>query len=121
MRTNDWHKDQAEELRKRMEQQASAGENDQTGSYDPYTVSHLPPRSEVHKGKKKKKNPEKKNQKFKYPLIRILVIFFILLPFIIISIYTFSKGTGPAGQERKDFEELHFEEDYERSPERNLE
>jgi LysM repeat protein len=46
----------------------------------------LPPRSEVHR-KKPKKRERKKKWKLKYPLVRLLVLFFILLPISMLSIY----------------------------------
>jgi LysM repeat protein len=46
----------------------------------------LPPRSEVHR-KKPKKREKKKKWKLKYPLVRLLVLFFILLPISMLSIY----------------------------------
>jgi len=66
--------DQAEQLRKQIE-----GQNKQ----EPDVLS-LPPRSEVHKAKETK---TKMKWKIKYPLIRLLALFFILLPFAILGIY----------------------------------
>ncbi len=43
----------------------------------------LPPRSEVHKDKKKKTKI-----RFKYPVVRLLALFFVLIPIVILS-YTF--------------------------------
>ncbi|ANB61833.1 LysM peptidoglycan-binding domain-containing protein [Anoxybacteroides amylolyticum] len=62
--------DQAEQLRKQMEEKK-----------EPDVLS-LPPRSEVHKSKEKKTK-----WKIKYPLVRLLLLFFILLPFVIFAIY----------------------------------
>ncbi|MCM3566758.1 hypothetical protein [Neobacillus mesonae] len=47
----------------------------------------LPPRSKLHTRKRKRRK-----WKFKYPLIRILVIFFILLPIIIFSTISYFDG-----------------------------
>lgn len=63
--------DQAENLRKKMENINKQQESDEL---------HLPPRSEVHKKKKTK-------WKIKHPLVRILALFFVLLPISIYSIY----------------------------------
>jgi LysM repeat protein len=66
--------DQAEELRKQIK-----GPGKKANELD---VLSLPPRSEVHKNTKKKTK-----WKIKYPVIRLLAIFFILLPISILSIY----------------------------------
>ena len=55
--------DQAENLRKKMENISEQQEDE----------LQLPPRSEVHKKKKTK-------WKVKHPLVRILALFFVLLP-----------------------------------------
>lgn len=68
--------DQAEQLRKQVE--------DWNQQKDKQDVLSLPPRSEVHKQKQKKK---KTKWKIKYPVIRLLALFFILLPVSILSIY----------------------------------
>lgn len=49
----------------------------------------LPPRSEVHKKKK-----AKIKWKIKHPIVRLLAIFFILLPIIILSIYYKNNGVN---------------------------
>ena len=46
--------------------------------------SNLPPRSQIHRNQKKKTK-----WKIKYPLIRILALFFILLPITIFIIYSY--------------------------------
>ncbi|GGJ59977.1 peptidase M23 [Anoxybacillus voinovskiensis] len=66
--------DQAEQLRKQME-----GKTEENKEPD---VLSLPPRSEVHKTKEKKTK-----WKIKYPLVRLLLLFFILLPLVIFAIY----------------------------------
>jgi LysM repeat protein len=55
----------------------------------------LPPRSRVHLQKRKKNK-----WKLKYPVIRLLVLFFILLPITIFSIYS-SLLKGPGGDATK--------------------
>lgn len=47
----------------------------------------LPPREQVHREKRKKTK-----LKLKYPVIRILVLFFILLPVVIFSVYSYLEG-----------------------------
>ncbi|MDX8364816.1 LysM peptidoglycan-binding domain-containing protein [Cytobacillus sp. IB215665] len=63
--------DQAEQLRDRI-----ANAEDES-----VKKSVLPPRSHVHKAKKKKTK-----FRVKYPIIRLLALFFILLPIVILSI-----------------------------------
>ena len=60
-------RDQAERLRKRVEKTGSHGDKRDT----------LPPRSEIHRQKQKKTNA-----KIKYPVIRLMALFFVLLPVI---------------------------------------
>lgn len=104
MSMNEIQKDQAEQLRKRMQQE----ENDEAKLDEkdaPFDVSSLPPRSAVHKGKKKQSK-----HKLKYPLIRLLVFFFILLPFVVLSIYTYSMSNLRTGNDRDDYERLNVEQ-----------
>lgn len=113
MSMNERHKDQAEELRKRMRQEevdeAKQDEKDDTDEL--LDVSNLPPRSEVHKRKKKeRKHKKQSNHKFKYPLIRLLVFFFILLPFVVLSIYTYAMNQMRTGNDRDDYERLNVEQ-----------
>lgn len=79
-------RDQAEKLRKRMNDVDLKVDSTQDGKT---TLSNekLPPRSRVHKQKQLKK---KTKIKVKYPLIRLLGMFFILLPIVIFSIYTYN-------------------------------
>lgn len=65
---------QAEALRELVDQKMVQQED----------VLSLPPRSEVHRQKKSKKRVK---WKLKYPLIRLLALFFILLPILMLSIY----------------------------------
>lgn len=71
------YRDQAERLRQKIEKMNEPIVKD----------SNLPPRSELHRNKKKRTK-----WKLKYPLIRLLVLFFILLPIIFFSIYTYMGG-----------------------------
>lgn len=104
MSMNEVHKDQAEQLRKRMQQEENDGAK-LNETDDPFDVSKLPPRSAVHKGKKKQPK-----HKLKYPLIRLLVFFFILLPFVVLSIYTYSISNLRTGNDRDDYERLNVEQ-----------
>lgn len=77
MNKEDPYKDQLEKRRTKIEKSTFAeGQRVER--------EELPPRSAVHqKGKKKKTK-----LKVKYPLIRLLALFFILLPITVISIYS---------------------------------
>lgn len=66
------HFDQAKQLRAQMQEMRDKGNE--------LDVLSLPPRSEVHKNAKTR-------LKVKYPTIRLLAVFFILLPITILSIY----------------------------------
>jgi len=70
--------DQAEALRELVQQKTKPAKEDGMS---------LPPRSEVHRKKKPRKREKKKKWKLKYPLVRLLVLFFILLPISMLSIY----------------------------------
>ncbi|WP_102263439.1 LysM peptidoglycan-binding domain-containing protein [Mesobacillus jeotgali] len=72
-------RDQAERLRKKVERKSE------------HTVEKkesLPPRSEMHKQKQKKTKV-----KVKYPVIRLMALFFILLPISFFSIISYLDGT----------------------------
>lgn len=71
------YRDQAERLKRRIEKI-----NEQTVESD-----LLPPREQVHRQKKKKTKI-----KIKYPVIRLLVLFFILLPIIYFSVISYLDG-----------------------------
>jgi LysM repeat protein len=71
------YRDQAERLKQRIEKINE--------KIDDKGV--LPPREQVHRQKKKKTK-----WKLKYPLIRLLVFFFILLPIIIFSVISYRDG-----------------------------
>lgn len=96
-----------------MEQENLFGleETKQEPDYDLFPAGNLPPRSEVHGRKRKKK--KKKKPTIQYPLIRLLVVFFILLPLIIISIYAYSKMSPQPAGNTENFEELKLEENTE--------
>lgn len=71
-------RDQAERLRKRVERKQPVSD-DIKGS--------LPPRSDIHRQKQKKTNV-----KVKYPVIRLMALFFVLLPVIFFSIVSYLEG-----------------------------
>jgi LysM repeat protein len=77
MNNEEPYRDQAERLRKRIEKI-----NEKVGD-----KGVLPPREQIHRQKKKKTK-----WKLKYPLIRLLVLFFILLPIIIFSVISYRDG-----------------------------
>lgn len=79
MSKEDPYRDQAERLRQRIEKI-----NDPSSKKE-----KLPPRSDLHRNKKKKTK-----WKLKYPVIRLLVLFFILLPVTIFSVYTYLQDKG---------------------------
>jgi LysM repeat protein len=87
-------RDQAERLRKKITKI-------EEGSSDKDISGSLPPRSKVHQEKKKKTK-----WKVKYPVIRLLALFFILLPIVSFSLYTINENkhdnkTEPAAGETK--------------------
>ena len=69
----------------------------------------LPPREQIHRAKR-----TKTKLKVKYPIIRILVLFFILLPIVIFSAYSYleegkSKKTEKVTGESSGYEVINFE------------
>ncbi|MDF2037222.1 LysM peptidoglycan-binding domain-containing protein [Cytobacillus oceanisediminis] len=76
MNKEDPYRDQAERLRKKIDRKQETENRGQK--------SALPPRSRVHQEKRKKSK-----WKIKYPVIRLLALFFILLPITIFSIYQY--------------------------------
>lgn len=70
------HRDQAEKLRQKIDERTF--EEGQIVERE-----ELPPRSRVHHQKRKKNK-----WRLKYPVIRLLVLFFLLLPVTIFSIYS---------------------------------
>ncbi|MEH7075635.1 LysM peptidoglycan-binding domain-containing protein [Neobacillus drentensis] len=71
-------RDQAERLKRRIEKI-----NEKLDDKE-----NLPPREHIHRQKKKKTK-----WKLKYPVIRLLVLSFILLPIIIFSVISYQNGT----------------------------
>jgi LysM repeat protein len=106
-------RDQAEKLRKRMKDV-----DQKVDSIDSTTTvqknEKLPPRSRVHK----QKHMQKKTKiKVKYPLIRLLGMFFILLPILIFSIYTYNDSQKTSSstpvEESKGAEAVYYTEEEE--------
>lgn len=96
------HRDQAERLRKKIEKVHDEDQKQLDSGV-------LPPRSEIHQQKKKKTN-----LKLKYPVIRLLVLFFILLPVVSFSIYTINENEKRGSSEkvsndRQDYEVVDVE------------
>ncbi|MBV7507169.1 LysM peptidoglycan-binding domain-containing protein [Bacillus sp. sid0103] len=77
MNNEEPYRDQAERLKQRIEKI-----NEKVDAKD-----GLPPREQIHRQKKKKTK-----WKLKYPVIRLLVLFFILLPIIIFSVISYRDG-----------------------------
>lgn len=106
-------RDQAEKLRKRMK---NVDRKVDTLEIETITNSNekLPPRSRVHKQKQMKK---KTKIKVKYPLIRLLGMFFILLPIAIFSIYTYNESQKTSSsipvQENKGAEAIYYTDEEE--------
>lgn len=94
------YRDQAEKLRKKIEKYNEPSLEE--------TKTKLPPRSQLHRNKKKKTK-----WRLKFPLLRLLVLFFILLPITIFSIYSYigSKHivTEKASVSSKGYETINFE------------
>lgn len=82
------YRDQAERLKQRIEKI-----NEDTDDHEDH--SHMPPREQLHRNKKKKTK-----FKLKYPVIRLLVLFFILLPVIIFSAISYLEGKKITGTEK---------------------
>jgi LysM repeat protein len=78
-------RDQAERLKQRIEKINDKNED----------TDLIPPRELVHRQKKKKTK-----WKLKYPVIRLLVLFFILLPIIIFSVVSYMDGKKINGTEK---------------------
>ncbi|RSD26464.1 LysM peptidoglycan-binding domain-containing protein [Mesobacillus subterraneus] len=99
-------RDQAERLRKRVERKTDhAVEKKET----------LPPRSSLHRQKQKKTKV-----KVKYPVIRLMALFFILLPISFFSVISYLEGTkGPLKQtlERAGVELINVEKNSEKEEE----
>jgi LysM repeat protein len=94
------YRSQAERLKRRIEKI-----NEETTE----VRDLLPPREQIHREKRKKTK-----LKIKYPIIRILVLFFILLPIVIFSAYSYlevGKGskTEKVNGDSSGYEVINFE------------
>jgi len=94
MNTEEPYREQAERLKQRIEKI-----NDQTSD-----VTALPPREELHRKKKKRTK-----WKIKYPVIRLLVLFFILLPIIVFSVISYLDGKKPNGAVKTSGDTIGYE------------
>jgi LysM repeat protein len=101
MNNEEPYRTQAERLKQRIEK---INEETTTEGRD-----KLPPREQIHREKRKKTK-----LKVKYPVIRILVLFFILLPIVIFSAYSYleegkGKNTEKVTGESSGYEVINFE------------
>lgn len=96
-------KDQAEQLRKIVNQPKTAMQEEEIEEEKEY--DQLPPRSEVHGDKEKKTK-----WKVKYPLVRFLALVFILLVFLIPGYALWSKSQ-PATTDEDYTESVQLQED----------
>ncbi|WAA13790.1 hypothetical protein [Fervidibacillus halotolerans] len=79
-------------------------------------ASHLPPRREYHQSKKKRQRRSRKRKKMKYPIIKILVAIFLLLPIIIATIIFYLQEISqdsPTIPDQKEpvFDHVEFEDE----------
>lgn len=94
------YREQAERLKKRIEKINEAIE---------LSGDELPPREQLHRERK-----TKVKWKLKYPVIRILVLFFILMPVIIFSVISYLDGkkspvSEPASNDPVGYETINLE------------
>jgi LysM repeat protein len=89
------YRDQAERLRQKVE----------NTKYDSNIKEKLPSRSDIHRNKK-----NKTKWKLKYPVIRLLVLFFTLLPIAIFSAYSTLSDNKLLNSEKVDSEQTGYEE-----------
>ncbi len=99
--SKDPYRDQAAKLKKKIER---VQEEEPVRKREP-----LPPRSELHREKHKKNK-----WKMKHPLISMLLLFFILLPLTVFSIYSyFDHRNGPLivlSDDVDDMEEVRYDQ-----------
>lgn len=101
MNREDPYRDQAERLRQRIVKVQVTNE----------PIAGLPPRGDLHQQRQKRK---KAKFKLKYPLIRLLVLFFILLPIVSFSVYSYFDGLKSGGSVKtssdpQGYETINFE------------
>jgi LysM repeat protein len=95
------YRDQAERLRRRIEK---------INEQNLVEQDNLPPREQIHRQKRKKTK-----MKIKYPVIRLLVLSFVLLPIIIFSMNSYFNDKTRGGAEKttaatSGYETVKFEE-----------
>ncbi|XJZ26076.1 LysM peptidoglycan-binding domain-containing protein [Bacillota bacterium Lsc_1132] len=101
MNREDPYRNQAERLRQRIEKVQESKQQ----------ASGLPPRSDLHR---QRHNRKKTKWKLKYPVIRLLVLFFILLPVVSFSVYSYLDGVKNRGAvktsvDSQGYETINFE------------
>ncbi|MCA1054678.1 LysM peptidoglycan-binding domain-containing protein [Rossellomorea aquimaris] len=93
-------RDRAEKLKQKIERVQE--------SPVPNKREPLPPRSELHREKKKKNKV-----KLKYPLISMLLLFFILMPLTVFSIYSYldsrNEPLAVMSEEHNEVEEVQYD------------
>ncbi|WAA10532.1 hypothetical protein [Fervidibacillus albus] len=99
-----------------MPDQTEQGRKDMDGEQLEGFASHLPSRSEYHKKKKQVGRRRRKKKRIKYPIIKLLVGIFLLLPIIIASIIFYlqeiSKDSPVIPDENNPvFDHVEFEDD----------
>lgn len=70
------------------------------------TSKELPPRSEIHQKQRKKAKPEKQ---ISYPIIRLLGLFFILLPITIFAVYSYRDVIFPSEKKQTAADKTGYE------------
>jgi LysM repeat protein len=101
MNREDLNRQKTESTRRRVGRATIQEKTESTGG--------LPPRSEIHHQKR-----EKKRKKQTFPLIRLQVVFFILLPIIIFVIYTnrdsiFPSSSKTVSEEKSGYETISID------------
>ena len=99
MNSEEPYREQAERTKRSIQKLTDTGEYDQ-----------LPPRARLHRRKK-----NKRKRKLKYPLIRFLVLVFILLPIIIFTLISHYNGkkvqpTDKTNPSNVGYETIHLEQ-----------
>ncbi|MEK5523358.1 LysM peptidoglycan-binding domain-containing protein [Heyndrickxia sp. FSL W8-0423] len=106
--TTDPYRDQVERLRKRIDK-VSVENYWESKQLNEKSTETLPSRSEVQRQRNQSK--KKKKKKLKFPLLRILLVFFILLPIASLLFYTdlLKKSPFPSSTETSTGNEFSYE------------
>ncbi|PTY78654.1 hypothetical protein B5V89_07830 [Heyndrickxia sporothermodurans] len=106
--TTDPYRDQVERLRKRIDK-VSVENYSESKQLNEKSTETLPSRSEVQRQRNQSK--KKKKKKLKFPLLRILLVFFILLPIASLLFYTdlLKKSPFPSSTETSTGNEFSYE------------